>query len=311
MRSNLLKQQTCDAIDEAMLSLTEFPELKGVPTGFRDLDYVLGGGLKNEDVTVVGARPSMGKTAFALSIVEKVAVRDGNACIYFSLEGRSHYIYQRLLRMIGRIKHSNPRHMNEDEKVAIAKAAEYLKAAPVYVVDATCPTVDMLLEKSKEYKDCNIRFIAIDSLDLITAADFPENPLDMHHIMLGLKVLAREMNCPVLILSQISRAPENRENHRPFLTDFRNFREVVDFADNIFFLYRDDYYIRNTERAGICEVVVSKQKNGPLGTVEIRFETDYMRFVDMERYAWDARAGKETSPCDGAEEEEEEEDVPF
>lgn len=305
MENNMtLKQQNSDTIDAAMLSLTEVQELKGVPTGFRDLDYSLNGGLRNGTVTVVGARPSMGKTALALSIVENVAVNDGYACLYFSLEGRSHYIFQRLLRMIGRIKHRNPKHMNEEEKLAIARAAEHLKAAPVYVVDATCPTVDMLLEKSKEYKDCNIRFIAIDSLDLITTDDFPEKPLDMHQIMLGLKVLAREMDCPVLVLSTLTRAPENRAEHRPILTDFRNYRDVADLADNIFFLYRDSYYHRDTERGGICELTVAKQKNGSLGTVDIMFEVDYMRFVDVDWPVWSARADKLQSQCGEAADEE-------
>jgi replicative DNA helicase len=263
-------------------------ELIGITTGFGELDK-LTGGFQNSDFVVVGARPSMGKTAFALNIALHAAEED--ICLFFSLEMPVKQLLKRAASTIGEIdtiKMRTPRQTFEKEDWSkLTTAMARISNMKLHIFDRASMDINYIWSKvrkaRREYGDSKRIIVMIDYLQLISAeAKYQNNrQAEISQISRGLKHLAREMNVVVLALSQLSRGVESRQDKRPLLSDLRESGQIEQDADVIAFLYREDYYQKDTEQKDIIEVIVAKQRNGPIGTVKLGFKKEYGEFVNL------------------------------
>ncbi|MBO4799771.1 MAG: replicative DNA helicase [Lachnospiraceae bacterium] len=261
--------------------------ITGVPTGFYALDYMTAG-LQPSDFVLVAARPSMGKTAFVLNIAQHVAVSQKMPVLIFSLEMSKGQLFNRLLSLESKVNSQNIRtgRLTEDEWNRIGEGADTVGSAPIYIDDTPGITVGELRSKCRRHKlEHNIKLVIIDYLQLMTSKGRSEGrQQEVSEISRSLKALARELDVPVVALSQLSRAVEQRPNHRPMLSDLRESGSIEQDADVVMFIYREDYYHpENEEKRNIAEIIIAKQRNGPIGTAELAWNPDFTRFLNIDK----------------------------
>lgn len=273
-----------DKIEELYLNKGK---ITGVPTGFDDLDSKLSG-LQKSDLVLVAARPSMGKSSFMMNIVQHAAVREKITTAIFSLEMSKEQLTQRLLCAEALIDAHRLRtgDINEDEWVKLARAMGPLSEAPIYIDDTPAISITEMRAKCRRLKlEHNLGLIVIDYLQLMQGKGSSDSrQQEISEISRSLKALAREINVPVVSLSQLSRAPEMRADHRPILSDLRESGAIEQDADVVMFLYRDEYYHPDSEKKNIGEVIIAKQRNGPTGTVELVWLGQFTKFVNKEKH---------------------------
>lgn len=261
-------------------------EITGVDTGFYDLNAYLSG-LQNGDLIILAARPSIGKTAFALNI-GLTAAKKGVQTTIFSLEMNQKSLIRRMMCAEGKIdatKMRNPRRLFGDEDWPRATlAASQISSLPLHIYDKPNVTTQEIRAKARKLKrkyPNEQHLIIIDYLQLIKGGGNPNRVQEVAEISRDLKLIARELDVPVLVLSQLSRGVEQRQNKRPMLSDLRESGSIEQDADVILFLYREDYYDRETEKKNIIEVIIAKQRNGAVGKVELVFLKPYQKFQSL------------------------------
>ncbi|MBU4534137.1 MAG: replicative DNA helicase [Eubacteriales bacterium] len=262
--------------------------LSGVPTGFVDLDNLCAG-LQPSDLVIVAARPSMGKTALALSIAYQVAgSNDRTPVAVFSLEMSKEQLVQRLLSMEAKVDQYRLRtgNLREEDWERLHDAAANLSDLPIYIDDTAGASVREIRAKAKRLQgEKGLGLVIIDYIQLMQSGTRVENrQQEIAQISRTLKGLAKELNVPVVALSQLSRAVESRPNKRPQMSDLRESGSLEQDADVVVFIYREEYYNQETEEKGIAELVVAKQRNGPTGTVKLAFLKEFTRFVNLARH---------------------------
>jgi len=283
-----IKEIVKDSV-RAIESLYEKKELiTGVPTGFRDLDR-LTCGLQPSDLVIIAGRPSMGKTAFALNIVEHAACEKKLCAAVFSLEMSKEQLVQRMLCGLAKVDASKLRggFLKESDWPKLFRAADKLSQSPLFIDDTPAMTVLEMRAKARRLKkEHNLSLIVVDYLQLMRAVIPTENrEREISEISRSLKALAKELGVPVIALSQLNRGVENRSDRRPQLSDLRESGAIEQDADVIAFIYRDEVYNKNSPDAGIAEIVVGKQRNGPIGTVRLSFLKEFTRFEDCATVA--------------------------
>lgn len=260
--------------------------LTGVPTGFLDLDAKTSG-FQRSDLIILAARPSMGKTAFALNIAQQSALKAKTKVLIFSLEMSREQLGQRLLSMESRVDMQKLKtgRLDQGDWDQVYKAIDRLSGAEIYIDDTPGITVLEIKNKCRRLKaEKGLDMILVDYLQLMSYEGRAESrQQEITAISRFLKQLAREMDCPVVVLSQLSRAPEQRTDRRPVLSDLRESGAIEQDADIVMFLYRDEYYYQDTDKPNICEVNIAKQRSGPTGVIELTWLGKYTRFVDTSR----------------------------
>ncbi len=256
----------------------------GISTGFLDLDN-LTSGLQNSDLVIVAARPSMGKTTLALNMANSIALEEGLPVAFFSLEMSSEQLAQRLLCAHAEIDSHRLRRgfLSSEDWPRITKAVGPLSEAPLYIDDTAAISVMEMRAKARRLKmEKGLAAVFVDYLQLMRGTERPENrQQEISAISRSLKALAKELDCPVIALSQLSRAVEQRNDKRPMLSDLLESGGIEANADVVMFIYRDDYYHPDTERKHITEVIIAKQRNGPTGKFELYFKDHLNKFVDI------------------------------
>ncbi|MBQ7480113.1 MAG: replicative DNA helicase [Selenomonadaceae bacterium] len=261
--------------------------LTGLSTGFKDLD-ALTSGLQASDLVLVAARPSMGKTAFTLNIAAHAAMR-GHSVAFFSLEMSKEQLVQRMLCSEGAIDSQRLRtgQLEGEEWGKLIGTADKLSKAKIYIDDTPGITVMELRSKSRRLKaEHGLELIVIDYLQLMqgrSARNSDSRQQEISEISRSLKALARELNVPVVALSQLSRSVESRQVKKPMLSDLRESGSLEQDADIVMFLYREDYYDQDTENKNITEVIIAKHRNGPVDTVSLFFQKEFTKFRDLSR----------------------------
>lgn len=259
-------------------------QITGVPSGFTDLDAKTSGFQKG-DMVLIAARPSMGKTTFALNIAENAALREGKSVVIFSLEMPKEQLAYKLLCSEANVDMLKLRTGNLDDKdwENIARATGPLSKAKIYIDDTAGVTVMEMRSKCRRLKmEYGIDLILIDYLQLMSGSSSENRQQEVSEISRSIKALAKEMECPVIALSQLSRAPEQRADHRPMLSDLRESGSIEQDADLVMFLYRDEYYNKETEDKNMAECIVAKHRNGPVGTVKMAFLGALSKFGDLD-----------------------------
>lgn len=261
-------------------------DVTGVPTGFRDLDRITSGFQEN-DLIIIAARPSVGKTAFALNIAQNVAVKTDENVAIFSLEMGADQLVSRMLCAEGNIDSQRLRtgNLEPDDWGKLTMAMGSLSNAGIYIDDSPGIRVSEIRSKCRRLKqEHGLGMIIIDYLQLIQGSEnSKENrQQEVSEISRSLKGLARELSVPLIALSQLSRGVEQRQDKRPMMSDLRESGSIEQDADIVGFLYRDDYYDSESEQQNIIEIIISKQRNGPTGTVELAFVKEYNKFVDLD-----------------------------
>ena len=281
-RINSVILQTFDRLD-ALNSETD-NSMKPIPTGIGDLDRMITG-LNRSDLIILAARPGMGKTSFALNIARNVACKSKKTVAFFSLEMSKEQLASRLLSseaLIGGTKLRTGQ-LTEEEWSRLIPASDILSKTDLYLDDTPGITIPEM--KSRLRRLHNLDLVVIDYLQLMSgsgARKGDSRQQEISDISRSLKALARELNVPVIALSQLSRACESRTDHRPMLSDLRESGAIEQDADIVMFLYRDEYYNKDSPSKGITEVIIAKQRNGPIGTVELVWMGDLCRFGNKE-----------------------------
>lgn len=255
----------------------------GTPTHWRDLDEILGGGLQDDDLVIVAARPAVGKTSFMLSLAYNIARHTGADVPIFSLEMSDEQLFIRLLAMDTRIDTHRLKtfHLSEHETGLAIQAMERLHDARVFIADISAMTATDIRSALLRHLAESSRPIVpmIDYLQLMGSTRQRENRVqDVSEITRALKTLARELHCPVVALSQLSRAVEGRTSHVPLLSDLRESGSIEQDSDIVLMLYREELYQKDTDRRGIAEIHIAKHRNGPVGVVPMRFDASTTRF---------------------------------
>jgi replicative DNA helicase len=260
--------------------------ITGIPTGFADLDFKTAG-LQNSDLVLIAARPGMGKTAMALNIAQYAAVQKHVPVAIFNLEMSKDQVVNRMLCSEVMVDSQKMRtgKLEDDDWKKIAQALAPLSAAPIYIDDTPGISVMDIRAKCRRLKlEKNLGLVVIDYLQLMQGRGKTENrQQEVSEISRSLKILAKELNIPVVTMSQLSRGPESRTDHRPMLSDLRESGAIEQDADIVMFLYRDDYYNPDTDRKNIAEVIIAKHRNGSTGTVELRWFGEYTKFANKMR----------------------------
>jgi replicative DNA helicase len=262
--------------------------VSGLRMGFRELD-TLTSGLQPSSLNVLAARPSMGKTSFALTIAQNVALREGRTVGIFSLEMSGVQLVTRMLCSEARVDMSRVRsgQLSDRDFQRLADTAGRMSEAKIFIDDHADLTVMELRSRARRLMaEHNLGMIVIDYLQLMSGSSGRQSEnrqQEISTISRGLKALARELDIPVLVLSQLSRAVEARPNKRPMLSDLRESGAIEQDADLVMFIYRDEYYDPHSEKQGIAEVIIGKQRNGPVGQVELQFHNAHVRFNDLAR----------------------------
>jgi replicative DNA helicase len=257
----------------------------GVPSGFYDLDAMTGG-FQRTDLIIVAGRPAMGKSSLALNFGYKIA-KKGLPVAVFSLEMSRGQLVQRLLSSESKIESTRIRSGNiqQEEWEPLTDAISKLAELPIYIDDSSNPTVSEIRGKAKQLKadnDGNLGLILIDYLQLMDGGS-DNRVQELSRITRGLKGMAKDLNVPVIALSQLSRSVESRTNKRPMLSDLRESGSIEQDADLVMMIYRDDYYNPNTSDGGVAELILAKHRNGPTGTVKLLFDSQFTHFKNMAR----------------------------
>ncbi|WP_346698674.1 replicative DNA helicase [Catenibacillus scindens] len=258
----------------------------GISTGFYDLDYKTSG-LQPSDLILVAARPSMGKTAFVLNLAQYICVRNKVPTAIFSLEMSKDQLINRVLSMESKVDSQSMRtgNLTQNDWEKLIESAGIISQAPLIIDDTPGISIGELRSKCRKYKlENNLGLVIIDYLQLMSGGGRSESrQQEISDISRSLKALAREINAPVIALSQLSRACETRPDHRPMLSDLRESGAIEQDADVVMFIYRDDYYNKDTDKKNISEIIIAKQRNGPIGTVELVWLPNYTKFANKER----------------------------
>ncbi|PJI08382.1 MULTISPECIES: replicative DNA helicase [Clostridium] len=258
-------------------------ELTGVPSGFPELDAKTSG-FQSGDMVLIAARPSMGKTTFALNIAEYAALRAGKSVVIFSLEMSKEQLAYKLLCSEANVDMLKLRtgNLEDEDWDNIAKASGPLADAKIFIDDTAGIGVMEMRSKCRRLKiEHGIDLIVIDYLQLMSGSG-ESRQQEVSEISRSIKALAKEMQCPVIALSQLSRAPEQRNDHRPMLSDLRESGSIEQDADLVMFLYRDEYYNKETEQKNVAECIIAKQRNGPTGTVNLAWLGQYSKFGRLD-----------------------------
>ena len=278
-----------EEVYEALRKRAESPDdVTGISTGFRELDTLLAG-FQPADLIIVAARPSMGKTAFALNIMSHAALRVGTTCAFFSLEMSKESLAQRILTSESRVSGNRIRsgHLLQDDWAPLLRATEALDRAQVFIDDKPAVTVQHIRARCKRvHSQHGLGMVAIDYLQLMRGDDEARKEGRQHEIAsisMGLKALAKEFGIPVIALSQLNRGVEQRADKRPMMSDLRESGAIEQDADVIMFLYRDEYYYPDKpDNKGMAEVLIRKQRNGATGEVKLAFRGEFARFENLE-----------------------------
>lgn len=262
----------------------------GVPTGFIDLDYKTAG-LHGSDLILVAARPAMGKSAFALNIATNAAVRANTPVAIFSLEMSKEQMANRILCSEALVDSNKVRtgKVEDDDWVKLAQASGILSEAQIFIDDTPGISIMEIRAKCRKMKlEKDIGLVVIDYLQLVQGSSKrgASREQEIAEISRSLKILAKEINVPVIALSQLSRAPEQRPDHRPMLSDLRESGSIEQDADIVMFLYRDDYYNQDSEKKNVAEVILAKHRAGSTGTVELAWLGNYTKFANLEQHMY-------------------------
>jgi replicative DNA helicase len=263
-------------------------DITGVPTGFFDLDRMTSG-MQAGDLIVLAARPSMGKTALAINIAENVALKEGLPVAVFSMEMGASQLAIRIVGSIGRIDQGRLRtgKLQDEEWPRLAEAVERLRTVSLSIDETPGLTPSELRASARRLaRNCGkLGLVVVDYLQLMSGSsgsDGDNRATELGEISRGLKMLAKELQCPVIALSQLNRGVEQRTDKRPMMSDLRESGAIEQDADVIMFIYRDDYYNKDSKEPGVAEIIIGKQRNGPTGTVKLTFLKPITKF---ESYA--------------------------
>ena len=281
-----IKDVVLNALDKIEAASRMKGSVTGMPTGFIDLDYKTSG-FQPSDLILIAARPSMGKTAFVLNIAEYMAFRSNETVAIFSLEMSKEQLVNRLFALESRVDSQILRtgNLSDNDWSSLIEAAGVIGRSNLIIDDTPGISVSELRSKCRKYKlEHNLGIIRIDYLQLMQGSRKSESrQQEISDISRSLKEIARELQVPVVALSQLSRAVEQRPDHRPMLSDLRESGAIEQDADVVMFLYRDDYYNHDTEKKDVAEVIIAKQRNGPIGTVELAWLPRYTKFANMKK----------------------------
>ncbi len=282
-----IRQVVLRALRNIELAAKSQGRITGIATGFTDLDYKMAG-LQRSDLVLIAARPSMGKTAFVLNLAEYIALHSHITTAFFSLEMSKEQLINRLLAMNSRVDSQNIRtgDLKDSEWADLMESARNIGESGLVIDDTPGISISELRSKCRKLKlEKNLGIVIIDYLQLMSGSGKSESrQQEISEISRSLKALAREIECPVIALSQLSRAVEQRPDKRPMLSDLRESGAIEQDADVVMFIYRDEYYTKEAcEQPGITEIIIGKQRNGPTGTVKLKWMGEIQKFGNLAR----------------------------
>lgn len=283
-----IRQVVMNALEKIENAAKNSGTVTGIPTGFIDLDYRTAG-LQPSDLILVAARPSMGKTAFVLNIAQYVAFHEHMCTAIFSLEMSKEQLVNRLFSLESRVDAQALRtgNLSDADWEKLIEGAGVIGNSELIIDDTPGISIAEMRSKCRKYKlEHDLKLIIIDYLQLMSGSggrNSDSRQQEISDISRSLKALARELSVPVVALSQLSRAVEQRPDHRPMLSDLRESGAIEQDADVVMFIYRDDYYNHDSEMKGISEIIIAKQRNGPIGTVNLVWLPQYTKFANMEK----------------------------
>lgn len=282
-----IRQVVMNAMDKIEKASKNNGNVTGIATGFIDLDYRTAG-MQPSDLILIAARPSMGKTAFVLNIAQHIAFKLNQTVAIFSLEMSKEQLVNRLFSLESRVdsQHLRTGNLSDAEWEKLIESAGVIGKSNLIIDDTPGISISELRSKCRKYKlEHDLKIIIIDYLQLMSGSGrgSDSRQQEISDISRSLKALARELNVPVVALSQLSRAVEQRPDHRPMLSDLRESGAIEQDADVVMFIYRDDYYNKDTEKKGIAEIIIAKQRNGPIGTIELVWLPDYTKFANLQK----------------------------
>lgn len=281
-----IKDVVIRALEKIELASKNKGAVTGISSGFYDLDYKTSG-FQPSDFVLIGARPSMGKTAFVLNIAQHVALQKGVSTVIFSLEMSKEQLVNRMFSLEANVDAQSIRtgNLNDRDWEKLIESAGVIGKSNLIIDDTPGITISELRSKCRKYKlEHNLGMVIIDYLQLMSGNGRTDNrQQEISEISRSLKALAREINAPVIALSQVNRACETRPDRRPMMSDLRESGSIEQDADVIMFIYRDDYYNKDSENKNMAEIIIAKQRNGPIGTVNLVWLPHLTRFANMER----------------------------
>ena len=281
-----IRQVVMNALERIEMASKTSGMVTGIATGFLDLDYMTSG-MQPADLVLIAARPSMGKTAFVLNIAQHVAFKINKAVAIFSLEMSKEQLVNRMFSLESRVdaQHLRNGKLDESEWEKLIESAGVIGKSKLIIDDTPGISIQDLRSKCRKYKlENDLDMIIIDYLQLMSGSGrFESRQQEISEISRSLKGLARELSVPIIALSQLSRAVEQRPDHRPMMSDLRESGAIEQDADVVMFIYRDDYYNKDTEKKDIAEIIIGKQRNGPIGTVELAWLPQYTKFANLEK----------------------------
>ena len=283
-----IKDVVLSALEKIESASKTSGSVTGIPTGFLDLDYKMSG-LQPSDLILVAARPSMGKTAFVLNIAQHVAFKANKSVAIFSLEMSKEQLVNRLFSLESQVDSQSLRtgNLKDEDWEKLIESAGIIGKSKLIIDDTPGISISELRSKCRKFKlEQGLDLIIIDYLQLMTGrvgGRSESRQQEISDISRALKGLARELNVPVIALSQLSRAVEQRPDHRPMLSDLRESGAIEQDADVVMFIYRDDYYNKDTEMKNIAEIIIAKQRNGSIGTVNLTWLPNYTKFANFLR----------------------------
>ncbi len=281
-----IRQVVMNAMDRIEAASKMKGSVTGIPTGFLDLDYK-SAGLQPSDLILIAARPAMGKTAFVLNIAQHVAFHQNKTVAIFSLEMSKEQLVNRMFSLESNVdaQHLRTGQLNDEEWEKLIESAGIIGRSNLFIDDTPGITIAELRTKCRKLSlENNLSMIIIDYLQLMSGSGRSESrQQEISEISRSLKGLARELNVPVVALSQLSRAVEQRPDKRPMMSDLRESGAIEQDADIVMFIYRDDYYNHDTDRKDIAEIIIAKQRSGAIGTVELAWLPKYTKFANLEK----------------------------
>ena len=281
-----IRDVVLSVIDKIETAAKHKGTVTGIPTGFYDLDYKTSG-FQPSDLILIAARPSMGKTAFVLNLAQHIAVKNHVTTAIFSLEMSKDQLVNRILSMESKVDSQLLRtgNLSANDWEKLIESAGEISKAPLIIDDTPGISISELRSKCRKMKlENNLGLVIIDYLQLMSGGKRSESrQQEISEISRSLKALAREINAPVIALSQLPRACETRPDHRPMLSDLRESGAIEQDADVVMFIYRDDYYNKDTDKKNISEIIIAKQRNGPIGTVELVWLPNYTKFANKSK----------------------------
>jgi len=280
-----IKDVVLNTLEKIEMASKTSGSVTGIPTGFLDLDYKMSG-LQPSDLILVAARPSMGKTAFVLNIAQHVAFKAKKAVAIFSLEMSKEQLVNRLFSLEAQVDSQSLRtgNLKDEDWEKLIESAGIIGRSKLIIDDTPGISISELRSKCRKFKlEHGLDLIIIDYLQLMTGrvgGRSESRQQEISEISRALKGLARELNVPVIALSQLSRAVEQRPDHRPMLSDLRESGAIEQDADVVMFIYRDDYYNKDTEMKNVAEIIIAKQRNGSIGTINLTWLPNYTKFAN-------------------------------